>query len=86
MVRPQAKVTDSLSWGLGWAIEHERSGGDLMTHSGDNPGFKAMTAASRQKTSGFIIMTNGDRGFDEIIANVVRSEPMQRFVPVTIGQ
>jgi hypothetical protein len=57
-----------------------------MTHSGDNPGFKAMTAASRQKRSAFIIITNGDRRFDEIIANVVRSEPMQRFLPVTIGQ
>jgi CubicO group peptidase (beta-lactamase class C family) len=85
MVRPQAKVTDSLSWGLGWAIQHETSGEDLMTHSGDNPGFKAMTAASRGKKRGFIIMTNGDRGFDEIIANVVRSEPMQRFLPVTLG-
>jgi hypothetical protein len=29
-------------------------------------------------------MTNGDRGFDEIIAKVVISEPMQRFIPVTI--
>ena len=27
----------------------------------------------------------GDRGFDAIIANVVRSEPMQRFLPVTLS-
>ena len=84
MVRPQAKITDSLSWGLGWAIEHKKSGGDIISHSGDNPGFKAMTAASLEKKTAFIIMTNGDRGFD-IITKVVMSEPMQRFLPVTLG-
>jgi len=29
-------------------------------------------------------MTNGDRGFDELIAKVVRSEPMQRFLPTVL--
>jgi CubicO group peptidase (beta-lactamase class C family) len=85
MVHPQVKVTDAISWGLGWAIEHNKSGGDIISHSGDNPGFKALTAASLEKKSGFIIMTNGDRGFDDIIARIVKSEPMQRFVPVTLG-
>jgi CubicO group peptidase (beta-lactamase class C family) len=85
MVRPQVKVTDSLSWGLGWAIEHKQADGDVISHGGDNPGFKAMTAASLDRKSAFVIMTNGDRGFDDIIANVVMSEPMQRFLPVTIG-
>lgn len=84
MVRPQVKVTDSFSWGLGWAIEHKKTGGDIISHSGDNPGFKALAAASIERKAGFIIMTNGDRGFDEIIAKVVHSEPMQRFLPVTL--
>jgi hypothetical protein len=44
-----------------------------------------MTAASLENKTGFIIMTNGDRGFDDIITKVVRSEPMQRFLPVTLG-
>jgi CubicO group peptidase (beta-lactamase class C family) len=85
MVRPQVKLTDSLSWGLGWAIDHKKTAGDIISHSGDNPGFKTMTAASREKKNGFIIMTNGDRGFDQIIVNVMMSEPMQRFLPVTVG-
>jgi CubicO group peptidase (beta-lactamase class C family) len=85
MVRSQVKVTDSMSWGLGWAIEHKKTGGDVISHSGDNPGFKALTAASVEKKSAFIIMTNGDRGFDDIIAKVVMSEPMQRFLPVTVN-
>ena len=85
MVRPQVKVTDSLSWGLGWAIEHQKTGRDVISHSGDNPGFKALTAASLGEKSAFIIMTNGDRGFDDIIAKVVKSEPMRRFLPVAVN-
>jgi CubicO group peptidase (beta-lactamase class C family) len=80
MVRPQVQVKDSLWWGLGWAIEHTNDG-DLIFHSGDNPGYKALAAASIARKAGFIIMTNGDRGYDEIIAKVVTSEPMQRFLP-----
>jgi CubicO group peptidase (beta-lactamase class C family) len=34
-------------------------------------------------TTGF--MTNGDRGFDDVIAKIARSELMQRFVPLTLG-
>jgi CubicO group peptidase (beta-lactamase class C family) len=85
MVRPQVKVTNSLSWGLGWALEHKKTGGDVISHSGDNPGFKALTAASIERKSAFIVMTNGDRGFDDIVAKVVMSEPMQRFLPVTVN-
>ena len=61
-----------------------KTGGDIISHSGDNPGFKALAAASIERKAGFIIMTNGDRGFDEIIAKVANSEPMQRFLPVTL--
>jgi len=46
--------------------------------------YKAMAAASVQKQSGFIIMTNGDAGYDDIIAKVVMSEPMQRFLPTAL--
>jgi hypothetical protein len=30
-------------------------------------------------------MTNGDRGFGQILAKVVMSEPMQQFLPVTVA-
>jgi hypothetical protein len=72
-----------LAWGLGWAVEHTKAG-DLIAHSGDNPGYKALTAASIQQRRGFIIMTNGDLGYDQIIAKVVMSEPMQRFLPTAL--
>ena len=83
MLRPQIKVSDSLAWGLGWGIEHTKAG-DIVAHSGDNPGYKALTAVSVQRQSGFIIMTNGDAGYDDIIAKVVMSEPMQRFLPAAL--
>jgi CubicO group peptidase (beta-lactamase class C family) len=84
MTRPQVKVIGSISWGLGWAIEQHPGMGDILTHSGDNPGFKTMTAASVRRRAGFIMLTNGDRGFEDVITPVLRSTPMREFLPVTI--
>jgi CubicO group peptidase (beta-lactamase class C family) len=84
MLRPQIKVFGVVSWGLGWAIEQHPGMGDITQHSGDNPGFKAMTAASVRRQSAFIIVTNGDRGFDDIITPVLRSTPMREFLPVSV--
>jgi CubicO group peptidase (beta-lactamase class C family) len=84
MLRPQVKVIEPISWGLGWAVEQHPGMGDIINHSGDNPGFKTMTAASVRRRSAFIIVTNGDRGFDDVIRPVLRSAPMREFLPVTI--
>ena len=84
MLRPQVKVTDRLSWGLGWAIEQHPTMGEIISHSGDNPGFKTMTAASVRQRSAFIIVTNGDRGFDDVITPLLRSAPVREFLPVGI--
>lgn len=84
MLRPQVKVVDALSWGLGWVIEQHPGMGDIISHSGDNPGFKAMTAASVRRRSAFIIATNGDRGFEDVIRPVLRSAPMRELLPVSI--
>lgn len=84
MLRPQVKVMDALSWGLGWVIEQHPGMGDIISHSGDNPGFKAMTAASVRRRSAFIIATNGDRGFEDVIRPVLRSAPMRELLPVSI--
>jgi len=82
MLRPQVQVMDKLWWGLGWAIER-LDAGDIITHSGDNPGYKAFTAASVDRKSGYIILTNSDTGF-EVIRKIVQSDGMQRFLPVTL--
>jgi CubicO group peptidase (beta-lactamase class C family) len=84
MLRPQIKVFGPISWGLGWAIEQHPGMGDILNHSGDNPGFKTMTAASVRRRAGFIIVTNSDRGFEDVITPVLRSTSMREFLPVTI--
>ena len=83
MIRPQVKVTGSMSWALGWQVQHKATG-DVLSHGGDNPGFKALTAASIDKRRGFVILTNSDRGFD-VITRVVSTAGMQQFLPVTLG-
>jgi CubicO group peptidase (beta-lactamase class C family) len=82
MIKPQVKVTGSMSWALGWQVQHKASG-DVLSHGGDNPGFKALTAASIEKKSGFVILTNSDRGFD-VIRRIVSTAGMQEFLPVAL--
>ena len=61
MLRPQVKVDDASSWALGWQVLH-RDKGDLLSHGGDNPGYKAFVLASAERKSGYVILTNGDNG------------------------
>ncbi len=84
MIRPQIRISDSLSWGLGWEIQHTTAG-DVISHGGENPGYEALVAASVRRKAGFIILTNGDNGYDGIIKKVATSEAMQRFLPVMLG-
>ncbi len=84
MVRPQIRISESMSWGLGWEIQNTKAG-HVISHGGENPGYQALVAASLQRKSGFIILTNGDDGYDEVIKKVVTTEEMQRFLPVMVG-
>jgi CubicO group peptidase (beta-lactamase class C family) len=61
MLRPHAKINDSISQALGWQIRHTDNG-DFIMHSGGNPGFAAFAVASTQPKSGLVIMTNSDNG------------------------
>src|SRR5262245_62291917 len=40
MIRPQMKVDATSSWALGWQVFHNKYG-EILSHGGDNPGFKA---------------------------------------------
>jgi CubicO group peptidase (beta-lactamase class C family) len=68
MLRPHVKTNDefSSSWALGWQVQ--QSG--VINHGGDNTGFHAHAVASAENRSGFVIMTNGDRG-GSLIAKVL---------------
>jgi len=61
MLRPHAKINDSISQALGWQIRHTENG-DFIMHSGGNPGFAAFAVASVHRKSGLVLMTNSDNG------------------------
>ena len=79
MLRPQVKVNDASSWALGWQILHQKKG-NLLSHGGDNPGFKAFVLASAERKSGYVILTNGDNG-SEVIGKLANGDtPLNVFV------
>lgn len=67
MLRPQVKldpaekIDGADSWALGWAIQ-ERPSGNVILHSGGQAGFRALTMASVERKSGFVLFTNSDSG------------------------
>ncbi|MDQ3674413.1 MAG: beta-lactamase family protein [Gemmatimonadota bacterium] len=61
MIRPHVKVDESTSWALGWQVGHT-PGGDLIQHQGGQGGFQAFTAASVERRSGFVMLTNSANG------------------------
>lgn len=80
MLRPQVKTGDvySRSWGLGWQIAHTDRG-DVIQHGGDNPGFHCIAAASRERKSGFVIMTNSDSG-PALLGKLLLGDMMKPFL------
>jgi CubicO group peptidase (beta-lactamase class C family) len=82
MLRPQAKISQSLSWGLGWGLE-KTADGDFFWHWGDSITFKSFTVASRTLKTGIVILTNSQNGLricQEIVALAIGGEhPAFRF-------
>ena len=79
MIRPHVKVDDTSSWALGWQVLHQKKG-NLLSHGGDNPGFKAFVLASTEHKSGYVILTNGDNGA-EVIGKIANGDtPLNLFV------
>ena len=60
-LKAQTRITDSVSWGLGWGLERTAAG-DWFWHWGDNGPFRSLVLASMQKRSGLVVMTNGANG------------------------
>jgi len=61
MLGPQMRVNDSVSWGLGWGLQHADDG-DSFWQWGDNGGYKNFVVASRERGEGVVILTNGANG------------------------
>ena len=62
MLRPHVRVDDTNSWALGWEVHHT-PGATLVQHEGGQTGFLAFTAASVDRRSGYVILTNGANGW-----------------------
>jgi len=78
MLRPHAKINDSISQALGWQIRHTENG-DFIMHSGGNPGFAAFAVASVERKSGLVIMTNSDNGH-LVIDKLLLGETLPQFL------
>ena len=80
MLRPQVKVTDSMSQALGWHVRHTETG-DFIYHGGGNPGFSCFVIGSVARKSGLVAMTNGDNGY-LAIDGLLRGDIIPRFLGV----
>jgi len=64
--RSDADVSDTVSWGLGWSLEHEpgESGpAPWFWHWGDNSVYFNFAIGSRESRSGVVVMTNSAFGY-----------------------
>ena len=70
MLRSQIKISDSISWGLGWGITQSDNAVFLWQH-GKSSGIQAFAIGCRELGSGVVIMTNSGNGLKicrEIVA------------------
>jgi CubicO group peptidase (beta-lactamase class C family) len=74
MLRPQMRVNDSVSWGLGWGLQHADDG-DSFWQWGDNGGYKNFAVAFRERREGIVVLTNSVNGLklcEELVPEVMR--------------
>jgi CubicO group peptidase (beta-lactamase class C family) len=79
MLRPQVKINPRSSRALGWQIDHTENG-DFMRHGGNNPGFNCLVAASVERKSGYVIMTNSENGYNGVITKLIGGETLSPFL------
>jgi CubicO group peptidase (beta-lactamase class C family) len=79
MLRPQVKRNSQSSWALGWEI-NQTGKGNFIRHGGGNPGYNCFVAASVERKSGFVIMTNSENGYYGVIAKLITGEILSRFL------
>jgi CubicO group peptidase (beta-lactamase class C family) len=79
MLRPQVKRNSQSSWALGWEINHTEKG-NFIRHGGGNPGYDCFVAASVERKSGYVIMTNSENGYYGVIAKLITGETLSRFL------
>jgi CubicO group peptidase (beta-lactamase class C family) len=85
MFTPQVKmpadvnIDGATSWALGWAVQ-ERSGGNVVEHSGGQSGYRTLAMISPEQKSGFVMFTNSDNG-GHIVYNQPLGTILNRLLP-----
>lgn len=79
MLRPHVKRNPKSSWAIGWEINHTENG-DFLRHGGNNPGFNCFVAASVERKSGYVVMTNSENGWFGVITKLMGGETLSRFL------
>jgi hypothetical protein len=75
MLKPQIKVTNAVSWGLGWEVERGGAG-DAFYHYGNASNFQNLAVAFKREKIGVVIMTNSGNGLricEKIASNTLGS-------------
>ena len=83
MLRPAVKVSDDprpTGWALGWQVL-DTGRGTVVAHGGANPGTHSYAAASVERRSAFVVMTNGETG-TEVLRRLVLGDAMPRILDV----
>jgi CubicO group peptidase (beta-lactamase class C family) len=71
MIKPQSKVSEYESFGLGWDIMQDlRKGEFSLMHDGDDYGCHTIVILLPKSKRGLVVLTNGEKG-DEVIKNVI---------------
>ena len=71
------RLSDSVSWGLGWGLQHTKIG-DSFWHWGDNRGVKCFIVGFRNSKKAIIIFTNSSNGLPVI------SDIIQKYLNVSL--
>jgi CubicO group peptidase (beta-lactamase class C family) len=85
MLKPVVKVGDTVSWGVGWGIQHTKLG-DAFWHWGNWSGlFHHFAIGLRKEKTGVVIMTNSGNGLKlcrELVPRVMGFdiEPLRGFL------
>ena len=74
--KPEIKLNEFVSWGLGWGIQHTATD-DSFWHWGDNGNYQNFAIGSSQEGLGIVIMTNGKNGkqvYQRVLYEIVGGE------------
>lgn len=62
MLETQIKITDEISWGLGWGLQVTKPNSSFW-HWGSNPGFRSYVVGYPQEGLGIVVLSNSDNLF-----------------------